>query len=378
MSSNEKILMMRLNSLNLPHSIPNKLNSSNNSNEAAASCNNNDVVFYLDSSGMENAVKNPSFIKLIDKINANIDLESARKKLDLDEKVIQISILEEEKNYKTELNKYDLMQKSFDIKKKTSDFEYQNKLRDLLLDSINNGDFHKASYLNLCLNNQSDLFNSYFNNQNTLSGSSMNQVNSNVFNDLTHANNITNMINPLSDEEESEMNEDANSSNNNNNNNNNGMFNTELGEVISNQLNDNNDENQNDNIENSNDLVDKFKTGLTPSSNNLVQQTMFINKLSLANKNIRHLICSTSKLEDYSTSTALTILFKGKCFDSDICHRKEAHTHYLIDCTNCRRHISLYFQTAKYGLKFYKTYQIKSQAELDKIIRTFRMKSIRE
>lgn len=103
-----------------------------------------------------------------------------------------------------------------------------------------------------------------------------------------------------------------------------------------------------------------------------------LNTYLLGNRNIRHMICSSPKLEEYSNSAALKILFKGKCVDNDMCRRKEMHTHYLIDTTNCRRHISLYFQSSKYGLKFFKTYQIKSQSELEKIIRTFKMKLVWE
>jgi len=96
----------------------------------------------------------------------------------------------------------------------------------------------------------------------------------------------------------------------------------------------------------------------------------------LGSRIIRHMICSSHKLEEYSNSAALKILFKGKCVDNDMCRRKEVHSHYLIDTTDCRRHISLYFQSSKYGLKFFKTYQIKSQGELEKIIRTFKMKLV--
>lgn len=359
MSSNEKILLMRLSNSNLPTS--EQINRSNTIDKIDFDKQiGNDFVFYLDSSSMSSSVNlNPSFMKLIEKINTNIDLDSARKKLDLDEKSIQISMLEEEKIYKSELNKYDLMQKAIDVKNKTADFEYSNKLRDFLLDSINNGDYARASFLNLCLNNHTDLLSSYFCQNNLNSNFLPNQINN--FNDLALANNN------ISDEES--INEDAKS---NNTNVNNGLYSgTELGEVINTipeeTIIDDDIENE---IDLKKDSMDKqlfnFKNG----------QSML--KLSLANKNIRHLICSTSKLEDYSNNSAITILFKGKCQDSNICHRKELHCHYLIDCTNCRRHISLYFQTTKYGLKFYKTNQIKSQAELDKIIRTFRMKSVRE
>jgi len=368
MNSNDKLLTMKLNSV-----VPRVDRVS----EGSA-----DLVICLDSGSMQNGGNlSPSLTKLIDKITQNIELDSARRKLDLDEKSIQLSILEEEKNYKRELNKLDLMQRSLDFKTKTSDQEYKNKLRDLLLDALSCGDLQKASYLNQCLNNnQTDMFNSYFSsNLNTNSsqhhGSTsfhyMNQPNT-AGTLLPNENNNNNMLtNHLSDEES--LNEDTTSQNTNN-----GII-ADLGEV--NVMNNNNNED---------DLVDGVEI-VDCDVNETDTKTINFNKcslgsyspmfrLSLANKNIRHLICSSSKLEDYSTSSALTILFKGKCQDShqDICHRKESHTHYLIDCTNCRRHISLYFQTAKYGLKFYKTYQIKSQAELDKIIRTFRMRNIRE
>ena len=101
-----------------------------------------------------------------------------------------------------------------------------------------------------------------------------------------------------------------------------------------------------------------------------------LNTYLLGNRNILHMICSSPKLEEFSNSAALKILFKGKCVNNEMCRRKEMHTHYLIDTTDCRRHISLYFQSSKYGLKFFKTYQIKSQSELEKIVRTFRMKLV--
>ncbi len=114
--------------------------------------------------------------------------------------------------------------------------------------------------------------------------------------------------------------------------------------------------------------------------NTFVKQNSSSNKFSsshiLGNRIIRHMICSSHKLEEYSNSAALKILFKGKCVDNDMCRRKEVHSHYLIDTTDCRRHISLYFQSSKYGLKFFKTYQIKSQGELEKIIRAFKMKLV--
>ena len=376
MNSSDKLLTMKLNSI-----VPRV----NRVNEGSA-----DLVICLDSGSMQNGANlSPSLTKLLDKITQNIEMDSARRKLDLDEKSIQLSILEEEKNYKKELNKFDLMQRSLIFKKKTADFEYTNKLRDLLLDALSCGDLQKASYLNQCINNnQTDMLNSYFvSNLNTNShqhhGSSalhfMNQPNGSanalLSNENNNNNNINNnmLSNNLSDEES--LNDDAASQNTNN-----GMI-GDLGDVMNTMNNNNINE---DEIVDGVDIVDCEANDLEPKIINYNKfslgpsSPMF--RLSLANKNIRHLICSSSKLEDYSTSSALNILYKGKCQDShqDICHRKETHTHYLIDCTNCRRHISLYFQTAKYGLKFYKTYQIKSQAELDKIIRTFRMRNIRE
>lgn len=113
-------------------------------------------------------------------------------------------------------------------------------------------------------------------------------------------------------------------------------------------------------------------TTVTNNKNSAYKFTSY----SLGNRIIRHMICSSHKLEEYSNSPALKILFKGKCLDNDMCRRKEVHTHYLIDTTDCRRHISLYFQSSKYGLKFFKTYQIKSQGELEKIIKTFKMKYV--
>ena len=324
----------------------------------------NDLVFYLDSStNLSNA--HPSFLKLVDKINHSIEMNSIRQKLEIDEKKIQISILEEDKNFKLESNKYELMEKALELKKKTNDYEYTSKLKEMILEAIQNSDFHKASYLNLCLNkSHSEAFNSYLNCNATSSNYAT--VTSNQLNDLTHAN----MNHNMSDDES--INEDTTSNNTNLAYNTNGP---ELGEVMNIMANDEINTNlidENDDVENdleAKNLIDKF---------NFKTNTPPMYKLSLANKNIRHLICSTSKLEDYCNSSALTILYKGKCHESEICHRKESHTHYLIDCTNCRRHISLYFQTSKYGLKFYKTYQIKSQAELDKIIRTFRMRLVRE
>lgn len=360
-NSNEssKIIMMRLNKTHLD------LTTSQSLDKADLDKPLNDLVLYVDSASMQNAPA--SFVQLVERINQSLELDTTRKKLDLDEKKLQLALLEEEKNAKIELNKYDLLERSLDLKKKTSELEYTSKLRELTLEAIQSNDYHKASYLNLCLHKpQPDVFNSYLSN-NLTSSSYVNSASQ--MNELNHVN-----MNTLSDDES--INEDTTSNNTNLGYNlTNGA---ELGEVMNVIPNDETntihlEENDIENDLEPKTLVEKQLFNFKP-----VNGTSPVYKLSLANKNIRHLICSTSKLEDYCNSSALAILYKGKCHESEICHRKESHTHYLIDCTNCRRHISLYFQTSKYGLKFYKTYQIKSQAELDKIIRTFRMRSIKE
>jgi hypothetical protein len=58
--------------------------------------------------------------KLIDKLNLNLELNSKKKQLEIEEKQLQISILEDDKSYRCELNKHDLLQKSFELKKVTS------------------------------------------------------------------------------------------------------------------------------------------------------------------------------------------------------------------------------------------------------------------
>lgn len=72
----------------------------------------NDLILCLD-----NNSTNPSYIGLVEKLSVNLELDSSKKKLELEEKRMQISMLDEEKTYKTELNKHDLLQKTFELKK---------------------------------------------------------------------------------------------------------------------------------------------------------------------------------------------------------------------------------------------------------------------
>lgn len=72
----------------------------------------NDLIICLD-----NNSTNPNLIGLVDKLTVNLELDSSKKKLELDEKRVQISMLDEEKMYKVELNKHDLLQKTFELKK---------------------------------------------------------------------------------------------------------------------------------------------------------------------------------------------------------------------------------------------------------------------
>ena len=54
------------------------------------------------------------------------------------------------------------MRKSLEIKNKTAILGYTENLRDLFLNAINSGDYKKASFLNRCLINQTDLVSSYY------------------------------------------------------------------------------------------------------------------------------------------------------------------------------------------------------------------------
>lgn len=76
----------------------------------------NDLVVYIDGNANE-SLNNPQLSRLIDKLSENLELDSSKKRLEADEKRLQISILEEDKSYKSELNKHDLLQKTFDLKK---------------------------------------------------------------------------------------------------------------------------------------------------------------------------------------------------------------------------------------------------------------------
>ena len=354
-----------------PH---NKVSQSNSPSSSTSSnpTSTNDLVICIDGAH-EASHTNPAFRKLLDTISLNLELDSSKKQLELDEKRIQIAILNEEKAYKLESNKHELLQKSFELKKKTSELDYTNKLRDLLLESLNNGDFNKCSYLNICLNNQSDpanLTGNYLANMqltNRMQGlCGINSTEAN-FGSSNCGEDQLNNIDNFSDETSFI---DDNCPNNNNttvgaNLNVPVIQDTLIGNETVTCHNSLDDEDTDYSLDGKQDKFDGFK-------NSPFKGTSY----SLSNRNIRHMICSSHKLEDYSNSAALKILFKGKCTDNDMCKRKEVHTHYLIDTTDCRRHISLYFQSSKYGLKFFKTYQIKSQGELEKIVRTFRMKLV--
>lgn len=386
-----------------------------NSDSSMSNTGSNDMVIYIDNNSLVENSGHPSLGKLLDKLNVNIELDSTKKQLELEEKRIQIAMLEEEKAYKAELNKHTLLQKSFDLKKKTSELDYTNKLRDLLIEAINNGDFHKCSYLNICLNNHNETSNIFdINNKNSLAnlttsnylnamqfnntrnlgfgpgsviGGAVGSSNGGEDNEINQYNNMDNFSDHASyiDEGTNMIHNNHNNIINNNSNNNNNGLNSNIIDVGTNNLLDSAnqfnflDESEHDNsYEHKVDLAKQFDVQQINALNSLglTKQLTQKNTYLLGNRNIRHMICSSHKLEEYSNSAALKILFKGKCTDNDMCRRKEVHTHYLIDTTDCRRHISLYFQSSKYGLKFFKTYQIKSQGELEKIIRTFKMKHV--
>lgn len=371
---------------------------SNNNNPTSST---SDLTICIDNNEQSN---NPNLTELFSKLSNNLELDSAKKQLELEEKRIQISLLQDEKLHKSELNKHELLQKNLDLKKKTSELEFSNKLRDLLIEAINNGDFHKCSYLNLCLNNQNTDTTSLF--DITSTKNALNNLNTNQYLNSIQLDNLrndneyngpdsimggnmgssngadeeTNQYNNMDNfsDEHSYIDEGYNNSNLDTNQSSNCVS------EITNQF--NYEENENDN---GYDHRQEMLKNLDPqqlaalSSLGLDKQLSVsknapykLNTYLLGNRNIRHMICSSNKLEEYSNSAALKILFKGKCTDNDMCRRKEVHTHYLIDTTDCRRHISLYFQSSKYGLKFFKTYQIKSQGELEKIIRTFKMKFV--
>jgi len=357
--------------------------SQSNSPSSSTSANptsTNDLVICIDGA-QEASHSNPGLRKLLDTISLNLELDSSKKQLELDEKRIQIAMLNEEKSYKLESNKHELLQKSFELKKKTSELDYTNKLRDLLLESLNNGDFNKCSYLNICLNNQSDptnLTGNYLanmqltNRMQGLCGINSTEANFGSSNcgedELNQVNNMDNFS------DETSFIDDKCPNNNTTMNTNLNVpviQDTTIGNETVTCHNSLDDEDTDYSLDDKQDKLDQ-----TSSKFNGFKNSPTSSSYSLSNRNIRHMICSSHKLEDYSNSAALKILFKGKCTDNDMCKRKEVHTHYLIDTTECRRHISLYFQSSKYGLKFFKTYQIKSQGELEKIVRTFRMKLV--
>ena len=311
-----------------------------------------DLIINLDSSSLTTGTINPSFHHLINQIDSNIDLDKSKKSFEIEEKKLHIAMLEDKKLFKSEISKYDLLEKEIDLKKKNSELEFTAKLRDLLIEAINNGDFNKVYYLNMCLNQKQIDVNDRFN-----IGFERSRRNSSTMVDDNFAKNDDN------------FNEDSNE-------------NTDI--IIS-----NNGEssalNQDQDIFLEDSETTSYDQGMRDekfeiSYRNFLPNTPIVNRsllrYNLSTRNIRHLICSSSRLEDYTNSAAVLILFKGKCYESDICRREEEHTHYLIDTTECKRHISLYFQSNKHGIKIYKTYQIKTQAEFERIIKTFRMRQI--
>ena len=160
MNSNEKISLIKIKNLHLNEKM---LGSNTIEKTDFNGQNGTDLVFYLDSASMSSTINlNPSFSELIGNINVNIDLDSSVKQLNIEEKRIRNAMLEEEKVYKAELNKCDLMRKSLEIKNKTAILGYTENLRDLFLNAINSGDYKKASFLNRCLINQTDLVSSYY------------------------------------------------------------------------------------------------------------------------------------------------------------------------------------------------------------------------
>lgn len=84
--------------------------SSNNNNPSST----DDFVISLDNSDNIQCTTNES---LLNRLNHNLELESTKRELELDEMRIQIAMLEDEKAFKLELNKQDLLQKSFEIRR---------------------------------------------------------------------------------------------------------------------------------------------------------------------------------------------------------------------------------------------------------------------
>lgn len=95
-------------------------NSNRNSPTSSTPTNNinltstDDLVISLDNNDSIQCTTNES---LLNRLNHNLELESAKKQLELDEMRIQIAMLEDEKAFKFELNKQDLLQKSFEMKR---------------------------------------------------------------------------------------------------------------------------------------------------------------------------------------------------------------------------------------------------------------------
>ena len=90
-------------------------NANRNSPTSSTNHHNPTSTICLDSAG--NVEHSDVTALMLDKLNGNLELESMKKQLEVDEMRIQIAMLEEEKAYKSELNKHDLLQKSFDLKK---------------------------------------------------------------------------------------------------------------------------------------------------------------------------------------------------------------------------------------------------------------------
>jgi len=80
-----------------------------------SSCSNDFSVCIEANSNNENPSSRVN--KLIDRLNFNLELNSKKKQLEIEEKQLQVSILEDDKAYRCELNKHDLLHKSFELKK---------------------------------------------------------------------------------------------------------------------------------------------------------------------------------------------------------------------------------------------------------------------
>ena len=326
-----------------------------------------------------------------DQFSTQLDYRSNVQHLEIQERTLRIEILKEEQIYKSQRYKIDLVNRQLDAKKKEADFDHLTKLKELLLKAIEDCDYERVSCLNQSIINQSII---YYKPSNSQYAASVNQSDpllyhpnrfANVENSAVSTNSpedfsgeehlLADSKNEESEEVEYEMKTTHETTEQDFDASFVGMHFPNGRET--NHLNVFKEESQ------SNQLINESKRDedndeIWDANNERSSDFSISSKIDFNKKIVRHILCSSSKLEDYVSSAVVKILFKGKCNINrkNFCNRREEHSHYLIDLTDCNRHISLYFQCQRYMLKFFKTSLVKNHREFKQIADTFQMKPV--